>query len=272
MKAARQSCCREGGNPVNKTFVALALPLISTLPSVSCCAALADASDWEPQITVQVYNAAGVTPSVVLNAEHEADWIFAKAGVRVNWRRCHFDRESVKPQECTETDDPLLFVLRINPGRASAVVSVEALGFALPFTDNARHGAVNYQNVEAVYQKNRDLVAVHRLMANVMVHELTHLIFESNRHGEGLMHANWSRTDLKRMGKRQLAFTPEQVRQIRAALRQRASRTREHSLASSSSNLRTPLSARFNFCAVTPALPKADFGLRLSCRGKLANL
>lgn len=216
---------------MNKTIVALALPLISTLPSVSSSAAQADVSDWRPQITVQVYNAAGVTSSVVLNAEHEADWIFGKAGIRVNWRTCHFDPESVNAQECTETDDPLLFVLRINPGHPSSVVSVEALGFALPFTDNAKHGAVNYQNVEAVHQKNRDLVDLDRLLANVIVHELTHLIFESTRHSEGLMHANWSRMDLKRMGNRRLTFTPEQVQQIRGALMLRATRAREQSLA-----------------------------------------
>jgi hypothetical protein len=208
MKAARKSCCREGGNPVNKTIVALALPLISTLATVNSCAAQADVSDWRPQITVQVYNAADVTSSVVLSAEHEADWIFGKAGIRVNWMSCHFDPESVKAQECTETDDSLLFVLRINPGHPSSVVSVEALGFALPFTDNAKHGAINYQNVETVYRKNHDLVDLYSLLANVMVHELTHLIFESTRHSEGLMHANWSRIDLKRMGNRQLTFTP----------------------------------------------------------------
>jgi hypothetical protein len=45
------------------------------------------------------------------------------------------------------------------------------------------------------------------------------------------MHANWSRTDLKRMGKRQLILTSEQVQQIRGALLMRATRTREQSLA-----------------------------------------
>jgi hypothetical protein len=111
---------------------------------------------------------------------------------------------------------------------------VEALGFALPFTDNAKHGAVNYQNVEATYEKNRDVVDLYRLLANVMVHELTHLIFESTRHGEGLMHPNWSRTDLKMMGKRQLTLTPEQAQQIRAALLLKASRARQQSFTSSS--------------------------------------
>jgi hypothetical protein len=218
---------------VNKTLVALALPLISNLMTVNSSAAPDAASDWRPQITVQVYNAAGVTPSVVLNAEHEADWIFAKAGIRVNWMSCHFDPESFKAQECTETQDPLLFVLRINPGHPSSVVSVEALGFALPFTDNARHGAVNYQNLETAYQKNRDLVDLYRLLANVMVHELTHLIFESSQHSQGLMHANWSQMDLKRMGKRQLTLTPEQAQQIRGRLIERGRRVREQSLASS---------------------------------------
>jgi hypothetical protein len=237
MKAARKSCCREGGTPVNKTIVALALPLISTLPSVISSAAPAAASDWRPQITVQLYNAAGIARSVVLNAEHEADWIFAKAGVRVNWVSCHFDPESVKAQECTETDDPFIFVLRINPGYPSSVVSVEALGFALPFTDKAKHCAVNYQNVEAVYQKNRDLVDLNRLLANVIVHELSHLVFESTRHGEGVMHANWSRTDLKRMGKRQLTLTPEQGQQIRDALMLRTNHAGEQSLTSSNAHL-----------------------------------
>jgi hypothetical protein len=237
MKAARQSCCPEGGNPVNKTFVALALPLISNLTTATSSAALQSAPDWRPQITVQVYNAAGAIPSVVVKAEHEADWIFGKGGIRVNWMNCRFDPERTKPQDCTETDDPLVFVIKINPGYPSAVVSVEALGFALPFTDNARHAAVNYQNVGAVYEKNRDVVDLHRLLANVMVHELTHLMFRSTRHGEGLMHANWSRTDLKRMGKRQLTLTPEQVQQLQGALKQRASRAREHSLPSSAPHI-----------------------------------
>jgi hypothetical protein len=229
MKAARQSCCREGGTLVNKTTVAVALPLISNVISLISSAAPDDRSDWRPQITVQVYNVVGVTPSVVLNAEHEADWIFAKAGVRVNWQSCHFDPESVKPQECTKTVDPLLFVIKVNPGHPSAVVSVEALGFALPFTDSANHAAVNYQNVEAVYQKNRDIVELYRLLANVMVHELTHLIFKIDppRRRSAVMHADWCRVDLTRMGKRQLALTPEQRQQIRAGLIHRTSRARQ---------------------------------------------
>lgn len=212
---------------MNKTIVALALPLISNLPSVSSSAALATPSDWRPQITVQVYNAAAVTPSVVLNAEHDVDWIFGMAGIRVNWMSCHFNPENAKAQHCRETDDPLLFILRINRRHPAAVVSVGALGFALPLTDNARHSAVNYENVEAVYQKNRELIDLYSLLANVVVHELTHLILESTHHGEGLMHANWSRTDLIMMGKRQLALTTEQGQQIRGALIRRASRERE---------------------------------------------
>lgn len=124
-------------------------------------------------------------------------------------------------EDCLEAADPYLFVLWINPDHRSAPVSAEALGFALPFTDGAKHGAVSYRNVQETFEHNRDFVDLYRLLANVMVHELTHLIFESNQHSTDLMRANWRRSDFARMSERQLTFTPEQIKHLHESLGRR---------------------------------------------------
>ena len=69
---------------------------------------------------------------------------------------------------------------------------------------------------------NRDFVDLYQLLANVMVHELTHLIFGSNQHSTDLMRANWSRSDLQGMSQRRLIFTAEQVKRLHESLNRRS--------------------------------------------------
>jgi|SRR5579875_3693856 len=181
------------------------------------------AHDMQAVITVQIYNAAGLKPSLLSRAEHEADWIFGNAGVGIRWITCRFEQESIGTQVCAEAADPFLFVMWINRDHRSAPVSAEALGFALPITGGANHCAISYRDVQKTFQGNRDVVDLYRLLANVMVHELTHLIFQSNEHSSSIMRANWSRSDFERMSKRQFIFSPEQIKRLHQSLSRRKS-------------------------------------------------
>ena len=88
-------------------------------------------ADAPLEITVQVFNNANAPWREVRQAEVEAAWIFKKAGIVVHWVECPTEAPANgADMVCTQPDDPRLFVMSINNGKAPNRAE-NALGFAL---------------------------------------------------------------------------------------------------------------------------------------------
>ena len=183
------------------------------------------------QITVRVYNYAGVTSGTLLKAEEEGARIFRKAGVEATWIDCaasHSPEEQVPP--CQISLGAIAVNLKILPPSMAARVesSREELGFALV---SARAGSASdawvfYQRVEDAAASG--VASASQILAYAMAHEIGHLLLGPDHHSpEGVMCARWNRKTLEDLGQGQMLFSRDQARLIRNQVQTRTEMAQE---------------------------------------------
>jgi hypothetical protein len=171
------------------------------------------------QITVRVYNYAGVASGTLLRAEEEGTRIFRKAGVEVVWLEC-----SVSPSpegQATPCQTPLGAItvnLKILPPSMAARFesSREEMGFALVLARNgsATDAWVFYQRVEDA--AGSQIASPSQILAYAMAHEIGHLLLGPDHHSrEGIMCARWNQKSLEDVSQGQMLFTRDQAQLIR---------------------------------------------------------
>ena len=171
------------------------------------------------QISVRVYDLAGIAPAALERAINEASRIFAQAGVEVRWKA-----GDPHAQEAHETDQsaPSAFrdrhvrdylVLRI--GRGLAVhVPPTALGMSYPHAQFGVSATVFEERIEDLCTTPGVDFAV--LLGYAIAHELGHVVLALDDHSSvGIMRARLAPTDLPAAQLRMLAFTPDQATRIR---------------------------------------------------------
>jgi hypothetical protein len=140
----------------------------------------------------------------IRSAQGLASKLFARIGVRIDWREL---------RSCTAGGSALQVSLSYNtpPNQLPG-----SLAYALPYEGS--HIVVFYDRVR---QSDSNLIT--RLMAYVMVHEVTHILEGITRHSErGIMKAHWDGDDRFEIGLGHLGFAPEDVDLIYRGLDARA--------------------------------------------------
>jgi hypothetical protein len=161
----------------------------------------------QPQLTVTVYlrDRANAPSRVRIPAKAMAAKMFAKIGIRLEWRIGEPTGASLQPPVIIDllTDTPQ----NCQPG---------ALAYAMPY--EGTHIAVFFDRLEQ--EPNAGTV-----LAHVMVHEISHLLQGISRHSAtGLMKARWSVGDFGDMKFKPLAFAAMDVELIRSGLSKRTER------------------------------------------------
>lgn len=166
------------------------------------------------QVTVSVYNDAGVPQVVLQRAERRAGNIFAHANVDVVWVNCPHASSEEDALACNR----IVLSLRIIP---NAMGSMSGAAFGVAFL--APDGAGRYSDV--FWKRAQDLQATSNLdlgsiLGSVMAHEMGHLLLGSNAHAvSGIMRAHWEGEELRRIAMEALLFTPQQARLMRGKAR-----------------------------------------------------
>jgi hypothetical protein len=154
-----------------------------------------------PEVTISVHNYADVPTHLLAAAEDQARQIFRHSGLETVWLNCSPKLEKVEPRSCYFSDTTHL-TLKISPHAMHAKVRdrIDVLGTAYPSEKGAGYFAyVFYDRVQEVAQR-RSLG--HALLADVMAHEIGHLLLGSPAHSaSGIMCAHWSYEELWRSPK-----------------------------------------------------------------------
>jgi hypothetical protein len=171
------------------------------VPKIMAVAALFSGSvQAEQRVTIYVKDGTIVPGQTLARAEGLAGEMFAKAGVRVNWRVGHPNGEAIA---VGMSDVPSSY----HPG---------ALAFASPY--QSVHITVFYDRIHKRFAP--DLAPV--LLAHVLVHEITHILQGIDRHSEtGVMKAQWTPADFSQMLAKPLPFTDWDVELIHEGLASR---------------------------------------------------
>jgi hypothetical protein len=165
------------------------------------------------EITILVFNNAGVSSVELSQAEAQATLLFHKSGITTSWIECS---DSNTAQICHRAVEPNEFVVHIVPRGQTSTDTIFGLAFLGP------NGTGNYSDIfyERIEQMHRDSgVNPARLLAAVAVHEVGHLLLGSNSHsGRGIMSAHWKQDELRLIGMGCLIFVPEQGTRMRARI------------------------------------------------------
>jgi hypothetical protein len=166
----------------------------------------AEPKQSQQKLTVYLRESGHVPPEVRGPAVYLANEMFARIGIRLDWRSGEPPRTWLTPigvELATNTPVDLL------PG---------ALGSALPY--EGVHIRVFYDRIRS------DVAPRSVLLAHVLVHEIAHILQKTDQHSDGgVMKAVWTHPDYVRMRIEALPFTPQDTELIRLGLASRASGT-----------------------------------------------
>jgi hypothetical protein len=190
------------------------------------------------EISISVHDYADVPTPLLAAAEDQAREIFRRAGLETVWMNCSPKLEKVEPGSCYFSDTTHL-TLKISPHAMNAKVRdrIEVLGTSYPDEKGAGYFAyVFYERIQELAQRRR---LGHALLADVMAHEIGHLLLGSTSHSaSGIMCGHWNYEQLRNVSEGAMAFVPAQSRIMRDRLRVRQSE--EMDLTAVVSNPRSP--------------------------------
>jgi hypothetical protein len=208
---------------VNKISGTCALLTFLAVPAFASAQNPPTITSLSPEVSISVHDYADVPTPLLAAAEDQAREIFRRAGVETVWPNCSPKLEKVEPRSCYFSDTTHL-TLKICPHAMNAQVRnrIDVLGTAYPDEKGAGYFAyVFYDRIQELAQR-RGLG--HALLADVMAHEIGHLLLGSTSHSEGgIMCAHWNDEELRNVAEGAMSFIPAQSRIIRDRLRLRQS-------------------------------------------------
>jgi hypothetical protein len=148
----------------------------------------------------------GSSRGVFLEAQAIASKIFAAIRVPIHWR---IGLNSCPPQG--------IQISLIAGAPRSAQLGADALAYARPY--EGVHIDLLYDRI--AQGRSRQLLP--QLLANVLVHEITHVLERSEHHSaEGIMKAQWNLDDFHDMMRKPLPFSSDDIRWIQQGLEVRS--------------------------------------------------
>jgi hypothetical protein len=175
------------------------------------------------EMTISVHDYASVPAKLLSAAEEQAREIYRRAGLETVWLNCSPILEKIEPKSCYFSDATHL-TLKIIPHALNAQVRdrLDVLGTAYPDDEGVGYFAyVFYDRVQELVKRQSLGCA---LLADVMAHEIGHLMLGSNSHSvSGIMCAHWNYEELRNIAEGVMWFIPAQSRRMRDRLRDRRS-------------------------------------------------
>jgi hypothetical protein len=233
MVSIRQSAVR-ATRPPRRTLAGLNLALVAFSIGLLACPASVFAKE-EPtvNISVLIYDYAGVAPGILAGAEHQADRILNQAGVRAVWFDCSvkagkLDEKSI----CRSGLGNQNIVLRL----LSRQIPTRVPDFAFGFAVSPGLASVYYGDAARMAERQNLRSELPLLLGCLIVHEIGHLLLNSYGHSPtGVMQAEWGPTQLQQSLTGLMTFTPAQSRLLREQVQTRMSLSQDGRTAETSS-------------------------------------
>ena len=177
------------------------------------------------EVTIHVYDYAGIAPAVLADAEAFAARILHKAGLRTQWSNCRLFPAS---EMCAAAGGVTHLYIRLLPEAMASKIAAPArmLGMAV-LTSRGTFPVDAYVFTERVGAfAEQDRYPVPPLLGAAITHEVGHLL--GNAHTiNGIMSAPWRPKERKDALMGVLTFSRKQSEQIRADVSQRMSGSNE---------------------------------------------
>lgn len=200
---------------MKKMLLAAATPALLAAASSVFAQSPPRLTPFRPVVSVSVHDYAGVPTALLTGAEEQAREIFRRAGLETVWLNCSPKLEKHEPESCYFVDATHL-TLKISPRGMNEQVRdrIDVLGTSYPAEQGAGYFAyVFYDRVRELAQRR---TLGHALLADVMAHEIGHLLLGSNSHSvSGIMCARWDAEQLRNVAEGRMSFAASESRQMR---------------------------------------------------------
>jgi hypothetical protein len=173
------------------------------------------------KMSVRVYNYAGSSADVLGIAESEAERIFVKAGVQLEWHECPMtaraeSADSTCAAPLTPSDLELRIVRRVKLMGIHA--SAEATGFTVGDLATVQLEPLLELPTLTEYRRNQ-------MLGRAIAHEIGHALLGGGHSSKGIMQARWGEGQLGLAAANDMVFmvfTPDQERALRLAVKTRS--------------------------------------------------
>ncbi len=169
-----------------------------------------------PEITLSVYNEAGVPEKVLAKTKREVTKIFLPE-VKLTWLSCWSSRGQVATDPaCRNRMVGSHLAVRIVPWSSRSGDSVFGVAFLSP-EGLGTYSDVFYDPVQKLH-KDRN-IDIGTLLAHVIAHEVGHLLLGQHAHAQlGIMRSRWQGDELRSIARGGLLFTPSEIECIKARI------------------------------------------------------
>jgi hypothetical protein len=185
-------------------------------------ALLAPAVFAQSEITITLYDIAGLPAATRMAMKAETSRIFQQAGVNLEWVDCEIAGQPMNLADCARSLGKARLMLQLVSGKNKE--APKASGMAV-IQDKSSVFAWLYP--ERVHELAREANwEFGDLLGHAAAHELGHLLLRSSAHTPaGVMRERWETEDLRKLSHAGLIFLPGQLSAIQAAIsRQRPGR------------------------------------------------
>jgi hypothetical protein len=170
-------------------------------------------------MSVRVYDYAGSSANMLRLAESEAEGIFARAGVRLEWHECfskaHAESaDSACAAPLAPSDLELRIVARVKLMRIYA--SAEGAGFTL-----GNLATVQLEPLTELQLRTPTECFLPVMVGRAIAHEFGHALLGPGHSPQGIMQALWGGEKLGFAATSAMVFTPDQERTLQLAVKAR---------------------------------------------------
>lgn len=180
-----------------------------------------------PEMTIHVYDYAGIEPGELADAEAFAARILHEAGLGTQWSNCRFSPAGMALSTCAASVGGVTHVyvrLLPEPMAGKLAASTKLLGMSLPTSQGTFpvDAYVFPERVSALAEQEPGPSP--HLLGAAITHEVGHLLLAVNAHTvTGIMSAQWGPREKKDALRGVLTFSRRQSEQMRADVSQRMS-------------------------------------------------
>jgi hypothetical protein len=179
------------------------------------------------EMTIHVYDYAGIDPGELDKAEAFAARILHEAGLRTQWSNCRFSPAATALRTCASTTGGATHLhIRLLPEAMAGKLAAPTrmLGISVPTSRGTFPADAYVFTGRVVVFAEQDRSAVPPLLGAAITHEAGHLLLAGNAHTvTGIMSARWGPKEKKDALMGVLTFSRRQSEQIRADVSQRMS-------------------------------------------------
>jgi hypothetical protein len=195
----------------------------TTLFIIVMFSSMADAAQANSQLTVNVYNDAGIPQTTLQRAEAVAGRIYRQAGIAIEWRDGTRPSSVASLANSLERGTSLSLTLRIVS--SPRTLSDEDFGVAFVGDDGrAQQADVFFSSIEHFKEtiehfRETTPASTPAILGHVMAHELGHLLLGQKSHSQtGIMQARWEAAQLRQLSMGALYFNKRESDRIRTRL------------------------------------------------------